>query len=292
MKAFNKIEQYHLHKEHPEKLQFELYDLEPYLKKSGEHATKPHTHSYYQMLWIFNEGGVHFVDFDSYPVARNTIFFISKNQIHYFDKDANHKGIIIHFNENFLMHSDVDIFLKYTVFNNPKRPYHILKNKTLDLTHSYLNLIKSELLNRNDFGYQHVIRNLLKSLLIVLERLYCKTNNESIKFNSTYELQYLQFRDLLEVHYAENYSVSDFADKLNISTKTLNTITNEVVKKIPSELISGRIILEAERLLSFTDLKINEIAYRLGFEDASYFVKYFKRHLKKSPSAYRGLKNS
>ncbi len=281
------IEQYHLHKEHPEKLQFEVYDLEQYLKNSGEHALLPHTHSYYQILWIFNEGGVHFVDFDAYEVKANTIFFISKNQIHYFDKNAKHKGIIIHFNENFLMHSDVDIFLKYTVFNNQQRSFHVLKGETIDLAHSYMNLIKMELSNRDEFGYKHVIRNLLKSFLIVLERLHCKTNQESIKFYDSYELQYLQFRDLLETHYSENYSVANFASKLNISSKTLNTITHSVVSKTPSELISERIILEAKRLLSFTDLKINEIAYKLGFEDASYFVKYFKRHVKKSPSEYR-----
>ncbi|TYA92316.1 AraC family transcriptional regulator [Seonamhaeicola marinus] len=284
-----KVEQYHLHKEHPEKLQFEIYDLEPYLLKSGEHATIPHTHSYYQIIWIYNKGGVHYVDFNSYNIENNTIFFISKNQMHYFDKNANHKGLIIHFNEHFLMHSDVEIFLKYTIFNNQRKPFRVLGDESTDLAHCYLKLIRTELSNRKEFGYKHVIRNLLKSLLVILERAHSKTNDQFVKFNNSYELQYFQFREFLETHYTKNYSVADFANKLNMSTKTLNTITNKVVSKTPSQLISERIILEAERLLSFTDLKINEVAYRLGFEDPSYFVKYFKRHVKKSPSEYRAL---
>jgi AraC family transcriptional activator of pobA len=111
LKEKDKMEQYHLHKAHPEKLQFQIYDLEAYLKKSGAHAEVPHSHSFYQILWIYNKGGVHYVDFDAHPAQGNTIFFISKNQIHYFDKNADHKGLIFHFNEHFLMQSDVDIFL-------------------------------------------------------------------------------------------------------------------------------------------------------------------------------------
>ncbi len=76
-----KIEQYHLHKSNPEKLQFEIYDLADYLTKSGTHAQKPHSHSYYQVIWFYNSGGVYYVDFDSYKVKENTIFFVSKDQI-------------------------------------------------------------------------------------------------------------------------------------------------------------------------------------------------------------------
>lgn len=284
-----KIEQYHLHKERPEKLQFEVYDMASYLERSGAHATVPHTHSYYQIIWIFNKGGVHYVDFKSYNVEANTLFFISKNQIHYFDGKAKHQGIIIHFNESFLMQSDVDIFLKYTLFNNIDKPYHVLENSAVELANKYINLIKVELENKGAFGYKHVIRNLLKSFLIVLERLHSKHNQHPIRFNSSYELQFLQFRELLETYYTQNYSVNDYASRLNISSKTLNTITTTVAAKTPSQLIAERIILEAERLLSFSDLKINEIAYHLGFEDASYFVKYFKRHKQKSPKEYREL---
>ncbi len=284
-----KIEQYHLHKGHPEKLQFEVYNLKDYLETSGVHAQLPHSHSFYQILWVYNEGGVHFIDFDAHPVKANSIFFISKNQIHYFDKNANHEGVLIHFNESFLMQSDVDIFLKYNVFNNQGKPCYCITDDIIDLANSYINLIKKEKAKATGFGHQQVIRYLLKSLLIVLERAHRQNDEENIHLTKQYELQYLQFRELIEQHYNKNYTVSDYAGLLHISSKTLTTITKAVTTKPPSALISERIILEAERLLAFTSLKINEIAYELGFEDASYFVKYFKRHLKKSPTQYRAL---
>lgn len=284
-----KIAQYHLHIANPEKLQFEIYDLSDYLSRSRAHALKPHSHSYYQIIWIFNGGGVHFVDFDSYPVTDNTIFFVSKNQMHYFDANAKHQGIIIHFNERFFLQSDTDIFLKYNVFNNQGKPCHSLTEEIIELANSYIQLIQKERVNQTGFGHEQVIRYLLKSLLIVLERAHRGILDSSMNLTNRYELQYLQFRELLEGQYQEGLTVSEYANLLHISTKTLTTITKAVVSKAPSELIAERIILEAQRLLSFTSLKVNEIGYRLGFEDPSYFVKYFKRHLNKSPSEYRKL---
>lgn len=285
-----KIEHYHLHKAHPEKLQFQIYDLEAYLASSGEHAQVPHSHSFYQILWIYNKGGQHFVDFDGYDALGNTVFFISKNQIHYFDKTAQHKGLIIHFNEQFLMQSDVDIFLKYNVFNNQGKPCYCISKETQNQAHSYINLIRDELTEDSTFGHKQVIRYLLKSVLIIFEREHRNGTSEAIPFSSAYELQYLQFRELLEANFKNNYAVKDYAGLLNISTKTLTTITKRLTAKPPSNLIAERVILEAERLLAFTPLKVNEIGYQLGFEDPSYFVKYFKRHVKISPTDYRSLR--
>ncbi|WP_298534633.1 AraC family transcriptional regulator [uncultured Algibacter sp.] len=285
-----KIEQYHLHKEHPEKLQFQIYDLESYLKESGVHAQKPHSHSFYQIIWIYNQGGVHYVDFDAFKVENQTVLFVSKNQIHYFDKEASHEGVIIHFNESFLSQSDIDIFLKYNVFNNISRPFQYLNQNTIELATTYHDLIKDEFSKHNAFGYQEVIRYLLKSLLIVFERAHTDVEKISEAHNSQYKLMFLRFKELIEMHYQEHYSVKDYARVLNMSSKTLSVLTKEISNKTPSVLISERLILEAERLLAFTSLQVNEIAYRLGFEDASYFIKYFKRHLKKSPKVYREMR--
>ncbi len=289
MEESSKIQQYHLHKEHPEKLQFDIYDLRSYLDKSGAHATKPHSHSFYQILWVFNKGGVHYIDFDEHTVGENTMFFIAKNQIHYFDDSAKHEGILIHFNEIFLLQSDVDIFLKYNVFNNKSKPLCCLDSESIEIANHYISMIKSELPNRKEFGHSNIIRNLLKSLLIVLERSQRVNSDSNFPLTNQYELQFLQFREHIEQYYNTGYTVSDYANLLHVSPKTLTTITKNVSGKSPSKLISERIILEAQRLLSFTSLKINEIGYQLGFEDASYFVKYFKRHLKKSPTDYRKM---
>jgi len=282
-----KIEQYHLHKLHPQMLQFELYSLKEYRKKSGKKAATPHSHSYYQIIWFFNDGGTHTVDFKTYAIKKNSILFITKNQIHSFDNNLEIEGWLIHFNESFFMHSDVDIFLKYNLFNVQHTPYYPINNEIANIVTNYIHLIKKELDQKGNFGYEDVIRFLLKAMLINLERIHHKNTSKKILLNSAYELQFFKYKELIEMHYKEGLPIHSYANLLHVSPKTLTTITKSIVNKSPSKLITERIILEAKRLLKFTTLQIGEIAFKIGFNDASYFIKYFKKHVGMSPKNYR-----
>ncbi len=281
------ISQYHLHKMHPEKLQFEVYDLNTYRNKSGSKAAIPHSHSYYQIIWFSCNCGTHTVDFKSYDIKENTILFIAKDQVHSFDDNLEVEGWLIHFNESFFMHSDIDIFLKYNLFKTQSNPCYGIPPKLISTLSNYLDLIKKELENRPQFGYGDIIRFLLKSFLITLERMHRTNADERLELNSRYELEFFKFKELLELHYTEALSVKDYADLLNISSKTLTTITKTIIQKSPSVIISERVTLEAKRLLKFTPLQIGEIAFKLGFNDVSYFLKHFKRNVGLSPSGYR-----
>ncbi|GAL74554.1 transcriptional regulator [Nonlabens ulvanivorans] len=283
----SKIEQYHLHKAHPEKLQFQIYDLNEYRKISAEKAAVAHSHSYYQIIWFFEDGGAHTVDFKTYDIKKNTIFFIPKDHIHTFDKNLNVQGWLIHFNESFFMHNDIDIFLKYNIFSNEDRSCYTIDSETAQAASDYIDIMRDEISRKHMFGYEDIIRYSLKSLLIILERVNQDEDKIHIKFNSHHELIFAQYKSLIEDNYQKGLSVSDYADLLNISSKTLTTITKEVIGKPASQLVSERIILAAQRLLKFSTLQIGEIAFKVGFDDASYFVKYFKRHLNISPSQYR-----
>lgn len=52
-------------------------------------------------------------------------------------------------------------------------------------------------------------------------------------------------------------------------------------------MIQERIIVEAQRMLLYSSLNVNQVSSRLGFDDASYFVKYFKKYTGISPSEFR-----
>lgn len=74
---------------------------------------------------------------------------------------------------------------------------------------------------------------------------------------------------------------------MNLTTYRLNTITKELLGKTPSTLINEYVVLEAKRLLLATSNQIQQIADLLGYEDVSYFVRYFKKHTNYSPEAFR-----
>lgn len=100
-------------------------------------------------------------------------------------------------------------------------------------------------------------------------------------------LQLLRFIDLVESNYQNGLAISAYAALLNISSKTLTDLTNKIIFKTPSMIIQERIMIEAQRLLAHSGLNVNQIGYKLGFEDPSYFVKYFKKHAKFSPGEFR-----
>lgn len=285
-----KIDEYHLYKDQPEKRQFEIFSLKEYVERNFEHSSKPHLHSFFQIIWFTKGNGNHFVDFKKYEVKPNTIFFINKSQVHYFDNSKNYDGILLHFNESFLVQyeNDIDIFLKYNIFNNQHhQPFCLIPKITAELLNTIITQIKVELDKQNSFGHRELLRHFLKTFLIQIERQ--KRDNNDTKLITTNEkhIQFLRFIELVELNYKEGFSISEYSTLLNISTKTLTDLTNKIVFKTPSLLIHERVILEAQRLLSHSSLNVNQIGYQLGFDDPSYFVKYFKKYTNSSPTDFR-----
>jgi AraC family transcriptional regulator, transcriptional activator of pobA len=289
-KSKTKIEQYHLHKDQPEKLQFEIYSLNDYLTKNIGHTEKPHIHSFYQIIWFTKGKGKHFVDFNEFEASDNKMFFISKNQIHYFDNYSSYEGVIIHFNESFLIdnENDIDIFLKYNIFNDfESEPVFTIPSVAIENFTLLVSNLKNEILNPDNFAHKDFLKHLLKLFLISIQRLGKRNNCKNFSFNYQNNITLLKFKQALEINFKNVHSVKEYANILNISSKTLTNHTTEIALKTPLELINDRIILEAKRLLSHSSLNINEIGFQLGYEDPSYFVKFFKRQTKKSPSDFR-----
>ena len=95
------------------------------------------------------------------------------------------------------------------------------------------------------------------------------------------------FRDHIEEHFHTWHHVSQYADRLGYSTRTLNRLARQNTGLTAKQLIDERVILEAKRLLSHADDSVAAIAEQLGFDDASNFSSYFRRHTKTTPAAFR-----
>ena len=99
--------------------------------------------------------------------------------------------------------------------------------------------------------------------------------------------QIRQFGALLNQHYRTLRSVRDYAALLHLTANHLNALCRRVLNKTASALIHERVIMEAQRLLSHSALGVAQVAYELGFEDASYFVRYFRKYTGTTPEAFR-----
>ncbi len=82
-------------------------------------------------------------------------------------------------------------------------------------------------------------------------------------------------------------SASDFAEQLAMHVNHLNRAVRQTTGMTTSSVIAQRVLNEAKALLRHTDWNISEISYSLGFEEATHFNNFFKKHTQQSPSVFR-----
>ncbi len=131
-----------------------------------------------------------------------------------------------------------------------------------------------------------MLQMVLKRLIILLTRL--ATEQHIGKRLSGEQVDIIRrFNVLVDAHFREKRKVSDYAEMLYRSPKTLSNLFAIYNEKSPQQIILDRLALEAKRLLRYTDKQHQEIAYELGFSDASHFSRFFRKMTSHTPRAYR-----
>jgi AraC family transcriptional activator of pobA len=96
-----------------------------------------------------------------------------------------------------------------------------------------------------------------------------------------------RFRKLIDEHFRENWPLRDYASNMGISLAQLRAACASASEPSPAKLIHARLIVEAKRNLIFGDTSVEQIAFALGFADAPYFTRFFRRETGQSPSQFR-----
>ena len=96
-----------------------------------------------------------------------------------------------------------------------------------------------------------------------------------------------RFTEVLERDYARHHDAGHYADALAVPAAALSKALSEATGKTTKELILDRVMVEAARLLRFTDLTVGQVAAQVGFTDPLYFSRAFKRQRGESPQAFR-----
>jgi AraC family transcriptional activator of pobA len=243
-----------------------------------------HRHDFYYILVLKKGSGFHEIDFKQLDVRNNTIFLMRPGQVHQLTLKAGSTGYILQFKTDFFNSQNKltqDLLRKVSHIN-----FCTLDGDGFNKLETILSYVLKEY-NEKQEGFQEVIKSSLSIFLIELVRHRQNMKNES-KENTPYSQEQLErFLNLLETNITNNKQVSQYADMLNISTYQLNAITKTSLNKTPSELINEHIILESKRQLLATSNQVNQIADYLGYDDISYFIRFFKKHTDYSPEVFR-----
>ncbi len=247
-----------------------------------------HRHKYYELVIITScvEGDYsHDIDFITYPLQAGRIYFIAPGQAHAWNIKAynkEYKGFLVTFNEDFILNGNKALERKLLKIFDPldTTPYIEFNPSHFYETFPTMSLLEREYLRK--ISNYALLRSLLETLLHYMSALKLE-HNETLGFNCQ---RLVDVRKFIELHYKDERHVDFYARKMDLSAKRLNEISRELSGQTITQLIHRRLLLEAKREIISQTKTLHNISDELGFENPSYFARFFKKHEGISPSTF------
>lgn len=244
----------------------------------GGIADTPHRHNYYTIIWPVKASGKHCIDFKEYPILPDHIFFVSPGQVHQVVTDPHPAGYVILFSSEFLEKNSIrnDFISDLKIFRKSDETPPLPVTETMAAT---LKVFADQMLlafhSKNDM-FLETIGAYLKLFLIECNghcSLFPGSNLQSIEVSKTLVRH---FKELVEKRFTRLHQVKYYAETLNITPNYLNEVIKSSLNIPAKDYIQNRLVLEAKRMIVFTQKSGKEIGFELGFDDPSHFSKFFK----------------
>ncbi len=253
-------------------------------KKSNKYdVSLPHRHNYCQALIFLKGGGKHEIDFNAYVIKSQSLHFVYANQVHVVRRAAGSTGFSIMFAEEFLPEgcSVRDFYF----FKTGACPVMNLRAKDFSEIKATLESIQTEYFSHLA-KKREVLQALFHVFLIQAQRLQDKTEKVQAVKSSKHEFAE-QLEQLIEKNFQLHWRAHDYARPLNVSVTQLNFLCKQHFSKSTETLIQDRLLLEAKRLLVYSEKSVKEICFDLNFDDPAYFIRFFRKHTGITPLEYR-----
>lgn len=261
---------------------FRMIPLREYLKSNTDFV---HRHNFYELIWVQRGTGVHQIDFTTHTLRDKTLFFLTPGQVHYLHNQEAviEQASILIFNEEFIYRDDTDRELLNGLTLLLVADQQTVQPPDAAPVEHLIALMDAEY-RLPDRNYE-LIRSALRILLILTVRYRTPAALPAGDLNTR---RLNAFRTLLETQFATNHQAPPYAGQLALSLKRLDQICRKVTGKSAQRLIHERIVVEAKRLIVYHQASVKEVAFQVGFDDPSYFSRFFRKMTGVSPQAFRG----
>ena len=247
---------------------------------------EPHRHDYHELIWVSSGAGEHLIDGATVPVQPGTVMVIGRGQVHVLDRAEQLVGAVLRFGDELLADESRRAATGWLVAGRGGRsiPVPPSEHARLDAT---LDAIAAESVRPPDPYSGRLERHLIATVLLWVERWYDASRIEGRDADDAdVELQ-RRFAELLETEYAQHHEAAYYADALAVPAAALSRALTQITGRGTKDLILDRVMLEAARLLRFTEQSVGEVAFEVGYTDPFYFSRAFKRRFGVAPLAYR-----
>jgi len=266
---------------------------------NAQHRTHTVEHiEFYLLIYVVEGQCLHMVDFESIACTQGSLLVLRPGQIQRFDLNRDWQGWMLMFRPEFLQPllqslpqrgMAVTPVAELEIFNclETLSTHLALKGDTQKaVLESIIRMSKDTRLRSDTKTLHMLLRNQLHALLV---RLYLVQADDKKTETSppVFLKRFIAYRLMVERNFQRWHRVADYAKHLACSEKSLSRATHSVAGISAKAFLSKRISLEARRLLSHTSMPIVNIADILGFDEATNFVKFFRREADCSPGEFR-----
>jgi AraC family transcriptional activator of pobA len=247
----------------------------------------PHFHDFFQIFLI--QGPAKLMhDFRDHAVSDVTLFFLGPGQVHtIYPRAPSMHGTVASFTQAFFDHQMPPPSMLFELpffFASSHTPWFSVKKEEAARIINLFGSLQEEY-DAGKAGVLEVLRSTLRILFIEVSRLEAAGPPEQEPSRAA--LLARQFHLLVEHHFREWQTLAPYAKQLSVTVNHLNDMVHEVTGHSAGELIRHRRLLDAKRLLLHSDLSVSEISYQTGFQDPSYFSRFFRRYAQVTPAAFR-----
>lgn len=243
-----------------------------------------HKHDFYFVLAVEKGSGEHEIDFVKYPVHEHSIFILRPGQVHSLELGAGSTGFLMEFDLSF--YQPKNSITEHRWKKASSKNFCEVEAARFKRLLSFLETAYQECTQKQE-GYAEAIKANLDLFFIEYTRQSQRPGSIAKTGSNYSQERYEELLRLMETNITTRKNVADYADLLHLSAYQLNAVTKAAVGKTVSDLINEQILLEAKRYLLATPEQVKEIADHLGYEDVSYFIRFFKKHMGQSPELFR-----
>ena len=253
----------------------------------GAARREPHRHDYHELIWLRDGRGQHSIDGATVPVRPHTVTVIGRGQVHVFERGEDLHGAVVRFREEGLVDGGARRGTPEWLLAGQGGRTVVVPPGDAPYLDALIDALAAELQRPPDAHSPELQRHLLSTILLWIERWYDASRTERRAADDAEVQLQRRFARLLEEDFARHHDAAHYAASLGVPAAALSRALAQVTGRATKDLITERVMLEAARLLRFTDLSVGEVAHRAGFADPLYFSRAFKRRHDESPQAYR-----
>lgn len=248
-----------------------------------------HSLTYYDITYISEGSGFFSVDDREYQVREGDLIFTRPGEIRKWDVRHIMNGYALIFEEEFLLSffNDPEFIRRLSYFRVDRNCALLRLNEAGSLR--ILKLIKD--IQHEILFYQtkdkHILRALLYEALVILNREYNSSAEPAGIVSKKVNPHITKFISLINDEFKHSHSIQYYADKLCITPNYLNELIKQSVGIHAKLMIQNKVLLEAKKMLTYTDIPVGRIAEELGFDNSSYFIRLFRKQTGMTPLVYR-----